>query len=1032
MIDPNQDFIDLIKKAKENNELVFFIGAGVSMAQGYPNWDGYVQHLIDYWKFNDSVTHNNIDLIKFLDWLSQSELSNARKIDVIQYLISKDNSGVSKTEFENKYFGHLQLSANHNDLIRELSKLRATYITTNYDSGIEKELQAIEFPSIISSSKEFDQLYGQNKLSQGSKVIYLHGRYDSKPEDIINSSTRYSKFYYNQEWRHKIGEYLKNKTVVFIGSSLQEDELLSILNLKYAQNCFALMKGYLNQNIEKNISEYYQDQHYIQIEWYGNEFTDLLPFVKSLVTSVNAVDQLDDTTKQAFMNANNQEDFIKALNKIITTKSYVKFDELLGKIDSSGDKSLNVIKWISESDNINDHEMLLSNNLWNLISEKFEELDAKQQKLWLDKIKAGLGIPINAIDHIFSILNQYSTKSEKSIDDILIDYLPLGIAYRSLDCNLIDEKVLGHFVVENMVSQTIPMMFDLSDLTNKIIEFTTIDRDNLIKFINNGFTDEKNIGNLVIEEIKMLSNKPKLKYLINLIINKRLNSEDVREIINECTVIQKYLIHYDVKNGLDAETLGVLINNVDLSEQFLGPYMNEFVEKHKLSTNVEYKDGIWENEMINDNPFIESGMIKYQEVNEALKSMECDPYSNYVHDKYEYALDILQSHYQIDEIKNIYTRMFEHPDEYHSEIISRILWASKPLLKDKFYRDLFVNYTLNEKLNNQAQFYLVGNLLDVQISKEDLSRIVENLKKINLGELNTDTGFRNDEQNYLDMNGFIKSDLGSYFYLLHQNKQQLQVLKNIGDYFEGIDTIDDRWSNFIKGYFYEDLKDNYQIDYAAVDTFIGYSNSYVGFNKSELGEWKEAVTKIIQIEEFNTSGNPYIAVNLTRCILNNSEIFKNVIVENINNKLLDEIFLNLVKFRFAGQLNSTPLLQLCCEIDSRFQNKLLNMLFRRFENKDVIDELIGILKRNNYNNSVELNKFYNCEVNSDNADKFINFCNEIINGFTIVDTFRNCFALLRNKSSEMNKAQVEELCNIFDNLLNESEKKTLIQQVSDS
>lgn len=58
---------------------------------------------------------------------------------------------------------------------------------------------------------------------------------------------------------------------------------------------------------------------------------------------------------------------------------------------------------------------------------------------------------------------------------------------------------------------------------------------------------KKNIGNLVIEEIKMLSNKPKLKYLINLIINKRLNSEDVREIINECTVIQKYLIHYDVK-----------------------------------------------------------------------------------------------------------------------------------------------------------------------------------------------------------------------------------------------------------------------------------------------------------------------------------------------------------------------------------------------------------------------------------------------------------------------------------------------------
>lgn len=39
------DLVQAIRKQK----LVIFVGAGVSISQGYPNWNDYVTHLIKYW-----------------------------------------------------------------------------------------------------------------------------------------------------------------------------------------------------------------------------------------------------------------------------------------------------------------------------------------------------------------------------------------------------------------------------------------------------------------------------------------------------------------------------------------------------------------------------------------------------------------------------------------------------------------------------------------------------------------------------------------------------------------------------------------------------------------------------------------------------------------------------------------------------------------------------------------------------------------------------------------------------------------------
>ncbi|EME3555109.1 hypothetical protein Q1I10_002481, partial [Enterococcus faecium] len=38
--------------ATEDFNLVVFIGAGISLSQGYPNWDGYIEKLVHFWQFN--------------------------------------------------------------------------------------------------------------------------------------------------------------------------------------------------------------------------------------------------------------------------------------------------------------------------------------------------------------------------------------------------------------------------------------------------------------------------------------------------------------------------------------------------------------------------------------------------------------------------------------------------------------------------------------------------------------------------------------------------------------------------------------------------------------------------------------------------------------------------------------------------------------------------------------------------------------------------------------------------------------------
>lgn len=156
-------FINVIADTQENLSLICFLGAGTSISQGYKNWNGYVQDLIQYWKshlqdiINKDTLHQKVRAadLKSLDWLNEkSGFDNKRKVDLVHHLIreyskpKEENKKVWDTiyhkhvnDFEKLYFLETDPINSANDTIDQLLCLSALFITTNYDDQIEKSFR---------------------------------------------------------------------------------------------------------------------------------------------------------------------------------------------------------------------------------------------------------------------------------------------------------------------------------------------------------------------------------------------------------------------------------------------------------------------------------------------------------------------------------------------------------------------------------------------------------------------------------------------------------------------------------------------------------------------------------------------------------------------------------------------------------------------------------------------------------------------------------------------------------------------------
>jgi hypothetical protein len=201
----------ILKSRFESGAIIPFVGAGMSIASGYPGWTDFLHRLID---------ETSADKDQFLKYMKSWQYEEAA-----QYVF--DNMGEARfnEELENEFGHDLRIFG----AIRFIPKMfKNSVITTNYDSVIKRCYEADGKPFsetlIGSEAIEFPKLLGEEK----NILLKLHGKANSSRNRILTLSD-YNEHYQDKEQLKKCIKALSTRTLLFIGCSLGVDRTVQTL-----------------------------------------------------------------------------------------------------------------------------------------------------------------------------------------------------------------------------------------------------------------------------------------------------------------------------------------------------------------------------------------------------------------------------------------------------------------------------------------------------------------------------------------------------------------------------------------------------------------------------------------------------------------------------------------------------------------------------------------------------------------------------------------------------------------------------------
>lgn len=197
----NDKYIDFLAEELQNQKLVIFVGAGVSMNSGLPSWGSLVKIYAEYM----GIEKENYNPEEMLE-IPEKFYNHFGKI---------------------KYYDILEknFKSNHepNFIHKDLNRLNLDYIiTTNYDNLIEAELNESNEYDVITKDEEL--AYSKSK----KMIIKMHG--DIENRNIVLKKSDYDKYEQNFPL---ITTFVKSlfttNTVLFIGYSLNDINIKNIM-----------------------------------------------------------------------------------------------------------------------------------------------------------------------------------------------------------------------------------------------------------------------------------------------------------------------------------------------------------------------------------------------------------------------------------------------------------------------------------------------------------------------------------------------------------------------------------------------------------------------------------------------------------------------------------------------------------------------------------------------------------------------------------------------------------------------------------
>ncbi|KPN83315.1 hypothetical protein RZ76_13830 [Apilactobacillus kunkeei] len=862
-----------ISESMDKGKLVFFIGAGVSKIQGYAGWNGYIDRLFCYWI--KKASHKGAKEIKdALQKIKNSKMDNTRKVDllyeILEDLLSKEEFNKRKTEFEKYYFAIKEPDEKYNDVLLQLSELDATYLTTNYDNQIEKHLKLMKNKFyLVKDMSDFN-----NKINDDifvNTVVHIHGTPYGLIDDFISSGESYKEHYYvaNQitdnvrEWLEK-----QNVTFVFIGSSMEEGEVLSLIP-NNSKN-IAILKTDDDKNsdyLRRIKGKFFSDKNNTTVLWYGSDYDELPLFIEKLKDDV--LSRVKKTNEYILINElRNPRISSERMVELINTQKISTINKAIpGLVEENKNKILQNVTKI------------------NLLDDKKTNLPEQFFDVFLDGIDGLNGKQINRIARYISYNNgSYRYRNANlffdrcSLDEIELDKIYKILSSRN-DIEFTSFKqnssVMGWKIVKDIIKKDADSYY--SEGTDFNLSVPAV--RNLVNYI---------LKPEIIEETKciggetLIADNREFQGLYQAMLHNKLSIENmpwkdnIDDKIFESSVFIKLLMVIYKKQGFDIILIKKIIKNANFHDEYLGSYFGDFVRDNLelIKTleidlpKIEYVDNI---QILGSSPITFKSIINKEE----LKKNNISILINKITDsKYECGNPPIKdkSNHTINVDKTIvfFEKVLNSNDNEQIEKVFKLMtyncgeknmfkmykylyeWIltkyKKSYSKDKLFGFICSNY---QNINNfQPTDY---NIFSTMI-KEGTDNIIDQYLNIDVSNLNKPS---------VDFNifSFMKFDLGSYLLLfndiLRRNDCYTDIIKI------KIEDIDDkRIQHFMMGRHHEIFKD-YQFN--DLYFLIGFSSKNK-INDNYTPKFVNAVKTFFNnrdntnIDEFTLDNLLYIAL----------------------------------------------------------------------------------------------------------------------------------------------------------------------------
>lgn len=788
------DMVSKIAKAENDFKLVVFIGAGVSISQGYPNWDGYVDHLIKYWQFNIQ-THATSDKVSretilAFDLIAQSNNSNKRKIDLVHQILEdifEDDFEKFKLEFEKYYFNQVPPFTPANSVLESLSDLNAIFITPNYDQEIEKQLKRKKSDvQIIKDLREFSIRKNQLKINH---VLHIHGTAEGDPDFLINSSAAYARLYFrDREYFEKLRKWFEETKplVLFVGVSLEEDELLSLL-FEGNEN-FALMRADISTNVNVDtqlrgrIEKFFSSKNHTKIFWYGNNFKDLPNVVRDIVKDVKTKNKLPkqhEYLNKLTTSSTSDTEYVQILNTMVENLKYhVDLNQLYDRIVKNGEKHLidKLLENSLSSDIVLNEQSYIPESLWSLLDKEYDELEDEAKESVKNLFLKPSFNPRNR--EAYNIYKRMYVNRQQKEDLVLYLAKNETINYTifSKEPDIMAEWLIHKFEQENpnryiFIKDEGEVIFSFSDKGVKRL-YKTLQKSDYYEKVLYPINEMIQNG---IARVFFQALKEQRIHLDNESILERFPLE-----LLENNFIQKVLVYISSFITLPEKLVIDLFGKIDFENKIFGSELNSFIEQNqnackgiKIPYRGEYIDAIGSVQHFEEKSFITAEDI--------IKKDDQWIVDKLINEKDFFYDNFTDSNGEIKTVEatiKFTVRSLKESDQVSKKLEEIIIKNSSKLIDryEQLYLKIIaekdINSSLSEKAtmiyldsinincytNNYNYFFQIMRELNYEASEQVWNKFLE----IDSSKLK----YEDDSDDIVDIDKLMNSELGSYIWRL--------------------------------------------------------------------------------------------------------------------------------------------------------------------------------------------------------------------------------------------------------------------------